>query len=106
MNRTLTLTRQVVTVLAVAAMVGPARADERLFAKQGCTACHSIERQVVGPSLNDVARKYKARDDAVTYLALKLQQGSVGVWGQIPMPANPGISADDARVLAAWILAR
>jgi cytochrome c len=27
------------------------------------------------------------------------------VWGQIPMPANPQVSAAEAETLAKWILA-
>jgi len=26
------------------------------------------------------------------------------VWGQIPMPANPQVSADEATALAKWVL--
>jgi cytochrome c len=29
----------------------------------------------------------------------------VGVWGQIPMPANPQVSEAEAKTLAAWVLA-
>jgi len=35
----------------------------------------------------------------------KIQKGGVGVWGQIPMPANPQVSAAEAETLAKWILA-
>jgi cytochrome c len=29
----------------------------------------------------------------------------VGVWGQVPMPAQPALKDEDARVLARWIVA-
>jgi cytochrome c len=28
----------------------------------------------------------------------------MGVWGQIPMPANPGVSAAEAETLAKWVM--
>ncbi|NDE32640.1 MAG: cytochrome C', partial [Betaproteobacteria bacterium] len=42
---------------------------------------------------------------AAKNLAQKIQKGGVGVWGQIPMPANPQVSAAEAETLAKWILA-
>jgi cytochrome c len=31
-------------------------------------------------------------------------KGGSGVWGQIPMPANPQVSAAEAKTLAKWVL--
>ena len=36
-------------------------------------------------------------------LAEKIQKGGVGVWGQVPMPANQ-VTPDEAKQLAAWVL--
>ena len=33
-----------------------------------------------------------------------LRDGGVGVWGQIPMPANPQVSAEEATKLVNWVL--
>jgi cytochrome c len=38
-------------------------------------------------------------------LATKIMKGGAGVWGAIPMPANPQVSAEEAKKLADWILA-
>ena len=47
-------------------------------------------------------------DEAVgRQLAERIQKGSLpgkGNWGAIPMPANPQVSADEAKQLAAWVL--
>ncbi|NDG59194.1 MAG: cytochrome C', partial [Betaproteobacteria bacterium] len=43
--------------------------------------------------------------NAAKTLAQKIQKGGVGVWGQVPMPANPQVSASEAETLAKWILA-
>jgi cytochrome c len=31
-------------------------------------------------------------------------KGSVGVWGAVPMPANPQVSEAEAKQLVQWIL--
>jgi cytochrome c len=75
-----------------------------LFAKHNCTACHAIDRKVLGPSMQEVAKKHGARADAVAYLSGKILGGAVGTWGQIPMPAQ-SIPKADAEALAKWIAA-
>jgi len=40
----------------------------------------------------------------VAKLAEKIQKGGTGVWGQIPMPANPQVNAEEAKSLATWVL--
>ncbi len=73
-----------------------------LFAKHNCTACHAIDRKVLGPSMQEVARKHGARADAVAYLEGKIVGGAVGGWGQIPMPAQ-ALPKADAQAIAKWI---
>ncbi|WP_133650797.1 c-type cytochrome [Paraburkholderia flava] len=75
-----------------------------LAQQQNCMSCHSVTRQFMGPSLRDVAAKYAGRADAATYLAHKIIEGSAGVWGAVPMPANTQLTPDQAATLAAWIL--
>ena len=57
---------------------------------------------MVGPGLRDVAKKYAGRADALAYLAQKIQRGSAGVWGPIPMPAQP-LPAEDTQAIAQWL---
>ena len=81
----------------------PAWANADLAAKRNCLGCHAIDAKRVGPAYKDVAQKYAGQKDAVAKLATKIQTGGVGVWGQIPMPANP-IPDAEARLLATWVL--
>jgi cytochrome c len=67
-------------------------------------SCHAVERKVVGPAFRDVAAHYKGQPDAEAKLLEKLKTGGSGTWGQIPMPANPGLPEADARALIQWIL--
>jgi len=69
-------------------------------------ACHAVDKKLVGPSYKDVARKYAGDKTAVDKLAAKMIKGGSGVWGAIPMPANPQVSEAEAKKLAAWVLSQ
>jgi len=79
-----------------------ATAAQALARKHNCLTCHGMDSKVVGPGLKEVATKYAGRSDAVAYLAQKIQAGSSGVWGPIPMPVQT-LSADDAKAIAQWL---
>ena len=89
---------------ALVAMAGPGWADAALAQKKNCMACHQVDKKLVGPSYKDVAAKYAGNKDAVALLAGKIMKGGSGVWGPVPMPANPQVSEADAKQLAAWVL--
>lgn len=90
------------------AIGGPAQAESApgllLAQQQNCMSCHSVNRQLMGPALRDVATRYGSRAGAATYLAHKIIDGSTGVWGKVPMPANTQLTPDQAVTLAGWIL--
>jgi len=85
---------------------GAAYAGEELAQQKGCLACHKVDMKIVGPSFKDIAAKYKGDDSAPAMLATKVREGGSGNWGQVPMPANPAVSEDDAKALAEWVLAQ
>ena len=102
MNK-IALTAALGTALA-ALFATPALANADLAQKKSCMACHALEQKLVGPAYKDVAAKYAGQKDAAATLADKIQKGSVGVWGQVPMPANPQVSATEAKTLATLVL--
>jgi cytochrome c len=73
-----------------------------LFSKHNCTACHAVDRKVLGPSMQDVAKRYAGRADRVEYLSGKIVGGAAGAWGAIPMPAQ-SLPKADAQALAQWV---
>lgn len=73
-----------------------------LLQKNTCTACHSVDSKVVGPSFRDVAKKYADRPDRASYLAGKIKSGGSGAWGAIPMPPQ-AISEAEASAIANWL---
>ncbi len=95
----------VVIALAFGLAQAPAIASQELAKSRNCMACHAADKKLIGPSYRDVAAKYATDKDAVARLARKIREGGVGAWGQIPMPANPQVTADEATALARWVLA-
>jgi len=90
-------------VIAVLFSTG-ASAQQELAKQKNCLACHAIDKKLVGPAYKDVAKKYENDKDAVTRLAKKVREGGVGVWGQIPMPANPQVNEAESVALVKWVL--
>jgi len=82
----------------------PAMAQADLAQKKNCMACHAIDKKLVGPSYKDVAAKYAGQKDAVDKLSAKVLKGGAGVWGAVPMPANPQVTDAEAKQLVQWIL--
>ena len=96
--------RFALVLTAFAALSAPAMASDALAKANNCMACHAADRKLVGPSYKDISKKYAGNAAAVAQLATKIQKGGSGVWGAIPMPANPKINDADAKALAQWVL--
>ena len=86
------------------AVAAAADAGADLAKARTCMACHNVTRKVVGPSFQDVAKKYTGNPAAEAMLATKIRKGGSGVWGPVPMPANPRVSEAEAQALAKWVL--
>jgi cytochrome c len=81
-----------------------ALANADLAKAKNCTACHAVDKKLIGPALNAIGAKYAADKDAVANLSTKVLKGGVGAWGNIAMPANPQVSPAEAEALVKWIL--
>ena len=77
---------------------------EKLLGAHGCTACHNVDKRVVGPSFKEVAAKYSGDARAAERLAAKIRTGGQGAWGNVPMPPNPGLSDPDLQSVVSWLL--
>jgi cytochrome c551/c552 len=77
---------------------------EKLLGTHACSACHALDKRVVGPSFKEVAAKYAGDAGAAARLAVKIRAGGQGAWGSVPMPPNAGLSEGDAKTLAGWVL--
>jgi cytochrome c len=56
-----------ISALVAAGLVAsaPAFANKDLATKSGCMACHAVDKKLVGPAYQEVAKKYKAADEAM-----------------------------------------
>ena len=82
-----------------------AQSPDDLLKKYACTACHSIDKKLVGPAYNDVAAKYRGDAKAPAMLMDKVKKGSVGTWGQVPMPPNATVPDADIKTMVTYVLA-
>lgn len=89
--------------LALALSTPLAHANLQLAQKNACMACHGVDKKIVGPAYQDVAKKYASQKEAVALLTASIKAGGAGKWGPVPMPAQPNLSEADAQALAAWI---
>lgn len=94
----------VISAIGLVLPGGAAFADDELYKAKNCFACHRIDRTTLGPSFKDIAAKSATDKRTDVELAKKIREGSVGVWGQVPMPAQPQVTQAEALTLARWIL--
>ena len=92
------------TLAAFTVFAAPALASEELAKKHACTACHAIDKKLVGPGYKEVAAKYRGNAKAQAMLEEKVKKGGVGVWGQVPMPPNAAVPDADVKALVKWVL--
>ena len=100
----------IVSMIAAAGLMaaGSAMAADMpaLAKKMNCTACHAIDKKVVGPSWQDVANKYKGDATAAEKLRVKVSKGGSDAWGTMPMPPSDAAGTKQAEMkeLVAFIL--
>jgi cytochrome c len=92
-------------VAVSALMSAPAFANMDLAKKNACIGCHAVDKKMVGPSYQEVAKKYNGQKDAAATLAKSIKTGGSGKWGVVSMPPFSNLSDTDAQALATWILA-
>ncbi|MDI9332069.1 MAG: c-type cytochrome [Alphaproteobacteria bacterium] len=93
---------QTALVAAIIGLSAPVLANQALAQKNGCLACHAVDKKLVGPAYQDVAKKYAGK--SADELAKSIKAGGAGMWGPVPMPAQAALSDADAKTLAAWII--
>jgi cytochrome c len=79
-----------------------AMAPEAALSAGGCSGCHQMAGQLVGPGFDAIRTKYAGQKHAA-YLRDKIVNGGAGVWGSMPMPAMPGVDEDSLQQLVAWL---
>ncbi len=74
-----------------------------LIKQSDCFNCHALEQKIVGPSLVEIAAKYRGQPSALETSVQRVLNGSTGVWGQLPMLAHPQHTADEVHLMLHWV---
>lgn len=86
------------------AAAAPGKDGKALIEASDCRTCHKDDAKLIGPSYQDVAKKYESNPENVKKLAEKVLKGGQGVWGEIPMAGHPNVSQEDAEAMVTYIL--
>lgn len=98
------------TMFAPLVLMSVAHADLALAGSKGCTACHQVDKKVLGPAYNAVAACYASKDATKlaankATLAKHVKAGGAGNWGPIPMPGHPALTDAELTKLVDWVMA-
>ena len=72
--------------------------------KSDCFTCHETDRQNVGPSFQQVAKRYKTEKGAIEKLTGRIKEGGTGVWGKNIMTKHPDLTPGEIRYMVEYIL--
>lgn len=110
--------KKTIVSLAVAGLMvaGNAMATDMppLAKELNCTACHAVDKKVVGPAWMDVSKFYNGKMEksaggkdvktatggktAEEWLVHKVSKGGSGNWGSMAMPANDPTGAKKEKI--------
>lgn len=69
-----------------------------------CFNCHGFDNKVIGPSFNEINKKYKPTAANISLMEKRIKNGSIGVWGKTPMPTHPELSDAQIKNMVQWIV--
>jgi cytochrome c len=92
-------------ILAAIGLPQTVLANAELARSKACLACHAVDKKLVGPAYQDVAKKYAGQADAEAKVTDSIRKGGSGKWGPVPMPGQPALTDAEVRALATWVLA-
>ena len=68
-----------------------------------CLNCHAMNQRIVGPPLIEIANRYRDQPDAMPQTVKRIIQGSVGVWGEVPMLPHSQLAEQEVEQMVQWI---
>lgn len=96
----------VTAALALVVPVHGAEEGAELVDQARCYACHHETDASLGPPYRAIALRHAERRELMLdVLARKIVHGGGGNWGLVPMVPNEHVTLEEARTMAAWILA-
>jgi cytochrome c len=95
------------TTKLAAAVSAPVQNDAAGLAAiraSNCFNCHNFNNKLIGPSFNDIGKKYTPNAANNALLQKRILEGSTGVWGNVSMPSHPELNKEQAANMVQWIL--
>ena len=74
-----------------------------LMKSADCFNCHAPEHRIVGPAFLEVADKYRNVAGALEASTDRVQKGSSGVWGPVPMLPHGHHTREQVKEMVAWV---
>jgi cytochrome c len=94
-------------LLLLAPVLEAQERGETLVEEKVCFGCHQMAAASIGPPWQAIAARHAPRKEVmVDVLASRIMRGGGGNWGQVPMVPNQRVNEEEARTLAAWVLAQ
>jgi len=69
-----------------------------------CFNCHGVKTRIIGPSFEQIAKRYKGTPHAEDSLSARVAHGSTGIWSDVKMPPHPDLEKKDVLKIVRWIL--
>jgi cytochrome c len=69
-----------------------------------CFNCHAFGNKMIGPSINDIVKKYEPSATNKALLAKRVQDGSIGIWGNVSMPKHPELTKEEIHNMVEWMM--
>lgn len=83
--------------------VEPRSENLSLIATSNCFTCHQSKDRLIGPSFEEIVKKYSTINESRVYLTQKITQGSRGIWGDEIMPGQPELEMEKIALILDWI---
>jgi cytochrome c len=74
-----------------------------LMKQSDCFNCHAVEQKVIGPSLLEIAQRYRGQAGALEMAIKRVREGSSNVWGPVPMLPHPQHTTDEVAIMLRWV---
>lgn len=68
-----------------------------------CMNCHAFKSKLIGPSFEQICKKYLHLQKNEDTLSNHILNGSTGRWGTVQMPSNKDLNKNQAKEIIEWI---
>src|SRR6202012_5639467 len=69
-----------------------------------CFNCHNFNGKAMGPSFDEIQKKYPSAKINIDTLVKRISAGSTGIWGKEKMPSHPELPQQQVKSMVEWIL--